>query len=114
MDEHMYECRPFKNTFIGVIIILLAEQPYIKIEREVSSTEQKDVEHERMIFMYHDKIITKNREFHMSEVLDISYRKNNKPGNMGLLYIHTTSGLFSYTVKNSPNFFVETFNRYKN
>jgi len=92
---------------------LLAKQSYIKVYREVSSTKQKDVEYKRTIYMYPDKIITKYRKFLMEDVLDISYREVKKSKGFGLLYIHTTSGLYSYTVKNSPHIFVEVFKRCK-
>jgi|SRR5690625_3041252 len=92
---------------------LLAKQVYFKIQRKVCSTEQKEIEERRTIYMYPSKIITKHREFLMKDVLDISYRKIKKSGDMGLLYLHTTSGLYSYTIKTSPSLFIETFKKHK-
>lgn len=83
----------------------IASQPYIKIEREVTSVQQIDKEHNRMLYLYADRIVTKHREFLIVDVIDVSYRGSGKQN--GLLYIHTNSGLFSYTVKGSPNSFIK-------
>lgn len=86
---------------------LIAQHPYFKVEREVSSIDQRNIEHERTIYLYTDKVVTQHRTFPISEVLDISYRTFGEAG--GLLYIHTIGGLFSYTVKSSPQKFIEAF-----
>lgn len=85
-------------------------QPYYKIQREVSSIEQKNVELERNIYLYHDKIVTQHREFPMNQILDMSYRKFGKSG--GLLYLHTLRGVFSYHVKSSPQRFIDSYKEY--
>ena len=85
----------------------IAKQPYIKIQREVNSIEQKDVEQERFIYLYQDKVVTKRREFPLPDVLDMSYREIAGEG--GLLYLHTMAGVYSYTVKSSPGEFIEVF-----
>lgn len=90
---------------------LLAEQQYIKVQREVTSTGQKDVEHERTLYLYCDKIITHHREFSIRDVIDISYRKFGQE--TGLLYIHTEGGLFTYTVKTSTKEFIKAFRNQK-
>lgn len=86
---------------------LLAEQQYIKVQREVTSIGQKDVEYERTLYLYSDKIITHHREFAIQDVIDISYRKFGQE--TGLLYIHTEGGLFTYTVKISAEIFIKAF-----
>ncbi|PAV31644.1 hypothetical protein CIL05_03020 [Virgibacillus profundi] len=86
---------------------LLAEQPYIKVQREVNSIEQINIEHQRMIYLYDEKIVTQNREFPIEDVMDISYRFIGASG--GLLYLHTSKGVFSYTVKTSPEQFVKVY-----
>lgn len=86
---------------------LIAEQPYFKVQREVSSIEQRDVEYERTIYMYNEKIVTQHREFSIENVLDMSYRVIGKEG--GLLYLHTNKGVYSYTVKSSPQQFINAF-----
>ncbi|MFB4168821.1 hypothetical protein [Virgibacillus sp. JSM 102003] len=86
---------------------LIAKQPYVKVQREVSSIEQRDVEYERIIYMYDEKIVTQHREFSIENVLDMSYRVVGKTG--GLLYLHTIKGVYSYTVKSSPQQFIDAF-----
>lgn len=90
---------------------LLAEQQYFKVQREVSSIGQKDVEYERTLYLYSDKIVTYRREFAIQDVIEVSYRKFGHEG--GLLYIHTESGLFTYTVKSSTDHFINTFRKHK-
>lgn len=86
----------------------LAKQPYVKIIRELTSIEQKDVEDHRTLYLYPDKVVTRHREFLVKDVIDISFRPIGDIG--GLLYIHTNKGLFSYTVKTSTTAFIEAFN----
>ncbi|WP_156290041.1 hypothetical protein [Oceanobacillus salinisoli] len=83
---------------------LIAEQPYVKVERRVRSIEQVDIEHKRTIYLYSDKVVTERREFPMKDVMDISYRLIGGEG--GLLYLHTSHGVYSYIVKSSPEEFV--------
>ncbi|GAB3049590.1 hypothetical protein [Virgibacillus ainsalahensis] len=89
---------------------LIAEQPYIKIVREVSSVEQVDIEYQRTLYLYDEKVVTKHREFPIEDVSDMSYRFIGGEG--GLLYLHTSNGVYSYTVKSSPDKFVEAFKLY--
>lgn len=86
---------------------VIAKQPYIKVHREVNSIEQKDVEDERFIYLYQDKVVTKHREFSLLDVLDMSYREIAGEG--GLLYMHTMAGVYAYTVKSSPKNFMDKF-----
>jgi hypothetical protein len=87
----------------------IAKQPYVKVERRISSIEQWDEEEERMICLYDDKVVTKHREFPITDVLDVSYRE--VAGKGGILYLHTLKGVFPYTVRSSPRSFIETFNK---
>jgi len=89
----------------------IAEQPYVKVHREVSSIDQQNVEYERKLYLYEDKIVTKHREFPIKEVFDISYRLIGGSG--GLLYLHTSKGVYSYTVKSSPQAFVHAFRKHR-
>lgn len=91
---------------------VIAVQPYIKMERQVSSIKQQDVEHERVVTLYSDRVKTEHREFEIDEVHDMSYRTFGDEG--GLLYIHTIRGVFSYTVKSSPEQFINAFKKHIN
>lgn len=88
----------------------LAAQPYIKIKREVTSTKQIDTEHDRMLYLYANRIVTEHREFPLADVIDVSSRKFGTTN--GLLYIHTSSGLFSYTVKTSVEEFINIYKKH--
>ena len=90
---------------------LIAQQPYIKTERKVTSTGQYEVEHDRCIYLYHDKVVTQDREFPIKDVMDFSYREiTNKSG---FLYLHTLQGLvYAYIVKSSPEAFIIAYRLY--
>lgn len=90
---------------------LIDSQPYIKIQREVNSIEQIDTELNRTIYLYSEKVVTQNREFPIQDVLDMSYRAVGGDG--GLLYLHTNKGVYTYTVKSSPQKFINTYKAYK-
>lgn len=85
--------------------VILAQQTYVKVTRTVSLSGQRNEEEERMLLLYAHKIKTKYREFSLSNVLDLSYRPVAKEG--GILYIHTTQGVFSYQVYRSPVDFMD-------
>lgn len=85
----------------------IATQAYIKIERKITSTEQINIEHDRMIYLYEDRVVTEHRTFPIKEVMDVSYRVNNKENKIGLLYLHTMRGLFAYSVKGSVAEFIK-------
>ncbi|AXI10851.1 hypothetical protein CUC15_18810 [Oceanobacillus zhaokaii] len=89
---------------------LIAEQQYVKVERIVSSISQIDTEHQRTMYLYNEKLVTKHREFPIQDVTDMSYRSIGGKG--GLLYVHTTNGVYSYTVKTSPLPFLNAFKKY--
>ncbi|CDQ38083.1 MULTISPECIES: hypothetical protein [Virgibacillus] len=89
---------------------LIAQHPYIKIERKVTSIEQYDIEHQRVIYLYTDKVVTQNRVFPMDDVMDFSFRKIADKG--GILYLHTLKGVYTYTVKSSPEAFISAYRAY--
>ncbi|XEC94170.1 hypothetical protein AB6A23_23085 [Paenibacillus tarimensis] len=85
----------------------IAVQPYYKVLREVNGIEDTTVVEHRQIYLYVDKIVTKHREFLISEVFDMSYRQMGN--DEGLLYLHTKRGVYSYPVKENPESFIEAF-----
>lgn len=86
---------------------LIAKHPYYKVQREVSAIDQKNVEYERMLCLYEDKLVTQHREFLTEHVFDMSYRELS--GGEGMLYVHTSKGVFSYTVRSDPSAFIRAF-----
>ncbi|WP_071394865.1 hypothetical protein [Bacillus tuaregi] len=89
---------------------LIAQHPYIKTERTVTSIEQLEVEYDRIIYLYNDKVVTQNREFPIKDVMDFSYREIAKQG--GILYLHTVQGVYPYIVKASPEAFLTAYRAY--
>jgi len=85
----------------------VASQPYYQVEREVSEGEQKRSRSDRQIDLYHDRITTHRREFSLTHVFDMSYRRIG--GGIGMLYLHTSIGVFSYTVNTDPRPFIDRF-----
>lgn len=86
---------------------LLAKQLYYKVEREVTSIDQQNVEYERTLYLYEDKLVTHRREFPSEIIFDMSHREMS--GEDSLLYIHTSRGVFSYPVKDDPKEFIQAF-----
>lgn len=86
----------------------LATHFYYKVQREINSIEQKNVEYKRTLYLYEDKLITKHREFPSDTVFDMSYREL-KSGEEGTLFIHTNQGVFTYIVKSHPAEFIKAF-----
>jgi len=89
---------------------LIAQHPYIKTERKVTSFEQFEIEHDRIIYLYTDKVVTQNREFPIKDVTDFSYREFANQG--GILYLHTLQGVYTYIVKSSPESFITAYRAY--
>ena len=89
---------------------LIAQHPYIKTERRVTSIEQFEIEHDRIIYLYNDKVVTQNREFPIKDVMDFSYREIANQG--GILYLHTLQGVYTYIVKSSPEAFITAYRAY--
>lgn len=84
----------------------IAKQPYVKVIRQVSALEQKDIEEQRYMYLYEEKIVTWYREFPIENVMDISYRFS---GDKGMLYLHTLKGVYAYIIKSSPEQFIDAF-----
>ncbi|PRO64686.1 hypothetical protein [Alkalicoccus urumqiensis] len=88
---------------------LLARQKYVKVEREMSSIAMENVEYERWLLLYEDRLVTHRREFPAEQIFDMSYRR--MPSAEALLYVHTSRGVYSYNVKEDPDAFIEAFKK---
>ncbi|MBB3113444.1 hypothetical protein FHS18_005556 [Paenibacillus phyllosphaerae] len=87
--------------------VLIAQHPYYKIERNLSSEGPSTILHNRVLSLYTAKIVTFAREFPLSEVYDMSYRRMGVEE--GLLYLHTNRGVYSYQVHSDPTAFIDTY-----
>ncbi|SDO28283.1 hypothetical protein [Alkalicoccus daliensis] len=88
---------------------LIASHPYYKVEREVSSIDQRNVEYERMLYLYEDRLVTHRREFPTEIIFDMSHREMS--GEDSLLYVHSSRGVYSYPVKEDPAEFIQAFKK---
>ena len=85
----------------------IAKQDYMKVQREIVGTEQKQILDHRVMYLYSDRIVTRYREFALKDVYDISYRRMG--GDKGFLYLHTNRGLYSYLVSVDPSEFIASY-----
>lgn len=90
---------------------IIAQHPYVKVIRTVSFSEQTRQEEQRMLTLYADRLTTRHREFTLDNIHDMSYRPLGKTG--GIFYLHTSSGLFTYQVKDEPTTLIEQFQQLK-
>ncbi|MVP01861.1 hypothetical protein [Paenibacillus lutrae] len=89
----------------------IASQAYYKIQREVDGIEQRTIVHDRNMYLYRDRIVTRYREFAIEEVFDMSYRPMG--AEMGIFYLHTKQGVYPYTVKEDPVVFIQAFKQFQ-
>lgn len=87
---------------------LIAMQPYQKVIREFDRISQQIRVEDREMVLYEEKIQTQHREFSIDQVWDITFRKMGSSGE-GLMYLHTTKGVFPYTVSDHPESFIASF-----
>ncbi|OWA34882.1 hypothetical protein B9G55_14130 [Saccharibacillus sp. O16] len=85
----------------------IAWQSYYKVHREIQEGKQQSHRSHRKMELYADRITTHRREFALRDVFDMSYRRIG--GDIGLLYLHTSTGVFSYNVCEDPREFIQHF-----
>lgn len=90
---------------------ILAYLPYMKVIRTIEDNHQYHKEEEHKIILSSERIQTSFDTFLLEEVLDISYRVLSQE--MGLLYLHTIRGMYSFTVRTSPHLFIKEFKKIK-
>lgn len=88
---------------------IIASHPYFKVERVLSKCTQQIVKHEHVMQLYHTKISTVHRDFYITDVHDLSFRKLGKQE--GILYLHTNQGVFSYVMEDDPRLFIQAFKK---
>ncbi|MEK8126463.1 hypothetical protein WMW72_00890 [Paenibacillus filicis] len=88
---------------------VIAEHPYYKIERSLTSSGQTSLVDHRILCLYATKITTRYREFPLDEVYDMSYRRMGP--DEGMLYLHTRQGVYPFQVNADPAAFIGAFKR---
>ncbi|PZT54218.1 hypothetical protein [Paenibacillus silvae] len=87
----------------------IAVLPYYRVKREVTGLAQEIEKNARTMTLYSDRIVTKYREFLITEVFDMSFRRMGDEG--GFFYLHTSIGVFPYMVEIDPEPFIQTFHQ---
>lgn len=90
---------------------IIANLQYMTVSRMIMNNKQYYKEEIHNLTLSKERVITSEDAFLLDEVLDISYRFFSKE--MGFIYLHTSKGLYSYTIKTSPLSFIEQFKRIK-
>ncbi|MCM3132311.1 hypothetical protein M3629_05910 [Paenibacillus polysaccharolyticus] len=85
----------------------IAVLPYYRVQREVTGLSQEIEMNARTMTLYSDRIVTKYREFRITEVFDMSFRRMGDTG--GFFYLHTSTGVYPYMVEIDPGPFIQTF-----
>ncbi|CAM4016953.1 hypothetical protein [Mesobacillus thioparans] len=90
---------------------MLCSHGYLKVNRRIEDNEQIYEEDEQFITMYHDRITTASDVFHLRDVLDITFK--NMSGMKGFLYLHTTSGVYSFFTHANPDRLIKVYKEIK-
>ncbi|WP_210366523.1 hypothetical protein [Bacillus sp. REN3] len=85
---------------------MICSHRYIKVNRKVMDNTQIFIRQEEQIKLYPDKVITASHHFMIRDILDISFREMS---GKSFLYLHTTSGLFSYLTEDHPHLFMKAY-----
>ncbi|MNB76943.1 hypothetical protein D3C75_236170 [compost metagenome] len=89
--------------------MIIAIQPYYKVERVVTADSLEIITHQRSLRLYSNRIVSAYREFQIEEIYDISFRDTGQ--GQGVLYLHTKQGVFPYTVESAVEFFISEVKR---
>lgn len=84
--------------------MIIAIQPYYKVERVVTADTLETITHLRSLCLYPNRIVSAYREFRIEEIYDISFRDIGQ--GHGVLYLHTKQGVFPYTVESAAELFI--------
>lgn len=87
----------------------IAILPYYRVQREMTGLSQEIERNARTMTLYSDRIVTKYREFRITEVFDMSFRRMGDVG--GFFYLHTSTGVYPYMVEIDPRPFIQTFHQ---
>jgi hypothetical protein len=91
---------------------VLCSHIYLTVKRRIKNNEQIFEENEEIIKVFEDRITTASEDFKLHDILDISFK--NMSGKKGFLYLHTTSGVYSYITNIEPVRLIEVYKELKN
>lgn len=90
---------------------MLGSHLYLTVKRKIKDNEQIFEEKEELLRIYTDRITTASDRFLIEDVLDISFRSFSNQN--GLLYLHTTRGVYSYRTSQQPEKLMKIYNELK-
>lgn len=88
---------------------MLSSLSYIEVEREIKCNEQQFIQKKYYLELYEDTIKSNKKTFRIENVYDISYKSSSNM--LGVLYLHTNQGLFSFQVDMSPDHFIREYKK---
>ncbi|AXF57762.1 hypothetical protein [Salicibibacter kimchii] len=86
---------------------LVNHQPITHIEQKIGAIEKHTEHYQTDMKLYRDRIDIDGDSYPIAEVFDISYRY--KENEVGFLYLHTSHGVRSYYITESPESFISSF-----
>ena len=87
--------------------MLLCSHAYLIVTRKILNNEQIFEETEEFIKIFEDKLTTATEQFKLRDILDMSYK--NSSGKNGFLYLHTTSGVYTYITSDQPDMLMKIY-----
>ncbi|WP_088102610.1 hypothetical protein [Halalkalibacter urbisdiaboli] len=92
---------------------ILATQTCIEVKQEIGWTEKRIVEESYKMTLFSDKLTVKNETYPIAAIFDISFRKRPDKNAMGFLYLHTSSGVRTFYIKEEPLKLIEAYKQLK-
>lgn len=89
---------------------MIFSQSYTRISRKVVGNKQTFNRQDEEIKLFEDKVITASHQFPIEDVWDISFKRMS---GQGFLYLHTTSGVYSFVTEYDPCSFIEAYKKLK-
>jgi hypothetical protein len=86
---------------------IISRQTYIVMDRVIEKNQQINSATRQDLYLYEDYIETFDKQFLLTNVLDISYKSGSS--SFGVLYLHTNQGLFSYQLDTDPTDFIKKY-----
>ena len=106
-----FACRAEKDasTFLKGEYLLLSSITYIEVVREIRDNEQQYIQTIHNLELFGDHIKSNTKTFMIDHVHDISYKSSSNQ--LGVLYLHTNQGLFSFQINMCPDHFIKEYRK---
>lgn len=93
----------------------LAKQQCVQVYRETNRTGMRQQEKSFIMELFHHEIVANGEHFPIANVFDISYypkyNSNKTKINYRFLYLHTSSGIRTFYVKEQPEEFIQMYKK---